>query len=140
MIWFLYFVGHFFHTLAKASAAVRSKLNPLQTLTGYVAARWAPLSVRLFLTTVLFMAWWSDPTLAQVAFRSIATHLSPGPLKSFIEGVSFPLNPATAAIYGYASDSILDKLCGYVPWLQNEIPKVNGVGNGNGNGAAPPAA
>jgi hypothetical protein len=139
MIWVLYFVGHFFHTLAKATAAVRSKMNPLQTVTQYVAARWAPLSIRLFLTTVLFMAWWSDPTLAQSAFKAIGTHLSAGTLKTFLEGVSFPLNPATAAIYGYASDSILDKLCSYVPWLQNEIPKVNGVGNGNGN-AAPPAA
>ena len=135
MIWFFYFVGHFFHPLAKASAAVRSKMNPLQTVGQYVAARWAPLSVRLFLTTVLFMAWWSQPVLAQSAFKAIGTHLAPGPLKSFLEGIVFPLNPATAAIYGFASDSILDKLCGYVPWLQNEIPKVHGKGNG-----APPAA
>lgn len=132
MVWFLYFVGHFFHTLSKANLAVRVKGQPPYSMLEYAQARWVALSTRLFLTTVLFMAWWSQPTLAQSAFEAIAKHLAPGPLQSFLNGIVFPLNPATAAIYGFASDSILDKLCGYIPWLQNEIPKVNGNGDSRG--------
>jgi len=132
MIWIFYVLGWLLHLLSKAALSVGSGINGIKGYVQYFSVRLVPIVVRVGVAG-LFFAWWcARPDLFDTAAKAIASNLQPGTIRTLIEKIDLPLNMATAGLFGYAADSLLDKLA--LVFGQKEIPKINGAAS------APPAA
>ena len=118
VLYFLFFTGWFFSLLARAYATVSSKLNGVDDYPQYFKIYAVPIVGRLFLSVVSMMFWILNP----LVFSTAVLKLLPGDWTSVLGSNPLPLNPVTAALYGYLVDSLLDKVAMLVPSLRKEIP------------------
>jgi len=131
-VWLLYFSGQFFHVLLRAWAAMNSKLNGIESYEQFFKTHAVPILVRLFLGVLGMLLWFSVPELFSQPIKALASlaHIDVG-------ARPLPLNPATAGVFGYFLDSLLDKLALMVPALRREIPPVNGQPDAGGGEPSP---
>lgn len=106
LLWLVYFTAQILHVLLGAHLAIKSKLNGLCGLRGYLAARWIPIVCRVFLASCTFAIVWANPFLFNMQ-KFVSTPTS---------------QVALAGILGWFSDSLFDKVVGMLPGLQKEIP------------------
>jgi hypothetical protein len=90
-LWVIYFAAQLIHMTVRAGLSTRSQLTPWDSLRQYVSKFWPQLVARVFLASLAF--WWWIHSPAQVGTV-----------------VLLPVNPATAGIFGWFSDSVLDKV------------------------------
>jgi len=98
ILYFLYTLGILAHVLLRAGYAIRNPVNPIGSRRGFLLANWDTILVRTFLSTVCFSIWINHPTLLSTLFGYFKIPLN----------FDIPTNPATAAMFGYLADSILD--------------------------------
>ena len=132
ILWGMFAFTQTFYWWSKAVLSARSKANPaVNTVWQWFSWQGPIVGLRFLLATAIFWWWFNDPTLVDKFFDSVAAHLSEGMWKTFIESISFPLNPGTAIMFGVAIDAILDKAIGlaskFIPALTREIPSVGGA-------------
>ena len=122
-IWAFYFLAQILHLLWAGWLAARSKANLLTGVLDFLKLRAVPIVCRLFLTTLTFMLLWY-PLIGAITVV----------FKSFMQIA------ALAGIFGWASDSLWDKLVAtlgqVLPAFQREkLPSLDGkddppAGNG----------
>lgn len=104
-----YMIGQFLLVLTTAFIASKSKLNDVRGLADYFALRWPPLALRWFISICLFLLVWNNPKVMDLDnwMPNFQTHL----------GLS--------GIFGWVSDSVLDKVLAIVfPGLNRELPAI----------------
>ncbi len=99
--------------------AVRSKSNCIHSRRAFIAFYWDALLVRVALCTGLFWVLLTNP-------RGVARILS---LLGVNIAADISVDFGTALIFGYFADSVLDWLVSKIPFLQKELPALNGSGN-----------
>ena len=109
----LYGVGMFLHILMVANLAVHSKGGAINDFKTYLSTRWIPISCRIFLSILAFVLLWDNPALFDID-RFMTTASS---------------QVAISGVLGWFSDSLLDKLISFVPWLKKELPVVPAPGD-----------
>lgn len=116
-LWLCFLVGQYLSVLARAWATVNSKLNGITSYGQFFRVHAVPILIRVFLASMLFMLWrYNTGAFSKTIARLV------GATGFQFSGDPFPLNPATAGIFGYFVDSILDKLSVLVPAMRKEIP------------------
>lgn len=108
--WFVYIAGQALHILKRAHLGAGG-------IRGFFQRNWIALLVRLFLATALLMWWAQSPGFLNTLLGRFGVTV----------GFELPLTWPTAAIYGFFSDSILDWVISKVPFLQSEVPAINGA-------------
>lgn len=115
--WLCFLVGQYLSILARAWASVTSKLSGIATYGQFFRLHGIPILIRVFLASMGFMLWHSNAAMFSKAIARLVS------VTGFnISSDPFPLNPATAGIFGYFVDSILDKISILVPGMRKEIP------------------
>lgn len=120
-IWTVYFIGQCFHILLQADAVARSKNNPISTRWGVIRQNAIAMAARVFVCWLLFVLIWDNPTALSGFFEWIGISISP----RMQEILNLPMNVPLAGVYGMFSDSLL----GYIPFMKNALPKIEGDGN-----------
>ena len=109
-VWALYAAGMLLHVFMKAQIAYRSKLNGLSSFWEYLRAQLFPILCRVFLNTMAFMVLWDNPDVIDLSNLNLGINTKLG----------------LAGTFGWFSDSVFDKLLGYLsrvfPGLQKEVP------------------
>jgi hypothetical protein len=108
-IWLFYFLGQVVHILKRADQSVGSPDHRAETYKHFLLMYWPSLTIRLFLCTVAFLLWIESP--------DVVTQLTAG------FNLPLTLSKATAALFGYFSDSILDWVLEKFPRLKRDLPK-----------------
>jgi hypothetical protein len=98
--WVLFLLGFAMHFLLQAKASVNSRSNGLQTVRQWIALTLPTTVVRLFLCALAFGVWMDMPD----AFNKLIASATGGAVTQ-----PLPLNRETVALFGYLSDSLLDK-------------------------------
>jgi hypothetical protein len=98
ILYFLYTLGVLAHVLLRAGYAIRNPVNPIASRGGFIKTNWDTILVRTFLSTIAFSVWINHPMLVSTAFAYFKIPLN----------FDIPLTNATAAMFGYLSDSVLD--------------------------------
>lgn len=120
-LWLCYFIGQALHVLLRATAIVRSPQSGITSYRQFLKMHGAPLAVRIFLATMGLILWAGNSEIITSLFQKVGLGES-----------VLPLNSATAGLYGYFADSLLDKLGIFIPQLQKDVPPAP-------NGGTPPA-
>lgn len=111
--WISFFVGQVIHVLLQAEASVRASSNGIETVRHWLSVMWIPVIGRVFLCSVAMALWLESPALFSKGLAVIAINFL------------IPMNYATTALFGYVSDSFLDKLGAIIGGRLNvDIPKV----------------
>ncbi|HWQ03151.1 MAG TPA: hypothetical protein VNL38_01605 [Candidatus Nitrosotenuis sp.] len=113
VLWLCFALGQAVHILKRAGMAVRSKKNPLRTRREFLRRHGDAIAVRAALCSALFWLLKQRPEL--LAQFLLALGAPP---------MELPLTGATALIFGYCADSLLDWLVSRVPSLQKDWPGV----------------
>jgi len=104
-----YMTGQVLLVICTAFLASKSKLNGLARLRDYFLLRWPPLVLRWFLSLCTFALVWNNPKVLN--------------LDAWVP--TFPMQMGLSGIFGWVSDSILDKILAIIfPGIQKEIPPV----------------
>lgn len=123
--WALFAAGHGLHVLKRASLSAQSSLSGTKTRLEWLKSNALNLAIRFFVNAAAFSYW--------IAHPDAATHI--------LGSVGVPLNltlepgHATAAMFGLSGDSLMDWAAAKVPFLQKEIPPVNGASSSSTNSA-----
>ncbi len=112
--WALFLLGFAMHFLLQAKASVKSQSHGLQTVRQWIALTWPTAIVRLFLCALAFGVWLDRPNAFNKLMESASGGAVPQPL---------PLNRETIALFGYLSDSLLDKLVAILGF-STEVPRL----------------
>lgn len=107
-VWLFYAVGQGLHLLLGAHLSLASKLNSVTTYREYFLIKAVPLACRLFLVTMAFILVWDNPKVVDLSGLAITT------LKKC----------AFAGLLGFFSDSLFDKVMGFIPLTNKELPPV----------------
>lgn len=110
-LWIFYFIGQGLHVLLRATAVVRSPQSGITNYRQFFKVHGAPLAVRIFLATMGLILWAGNSEIVTALFQKVGLGDS-----------VLPLNSATAGLYGYFADSLLDKLGIFIPQLQKDVP------------------
>lgn len=94
-LWVIYGLAQLLHMTVRAGLASRSQYTPWVSVRQYTSKFWPQLVARIFLASLAF--WWWIHYPQQVG-----------------SVVLLPVNFATAGIFGWFSDSVLDKLIALV--------------------------
>lgn len=121
-LWLIFALGMFVSIFLQAALKVRSRLNGICGYRHFVEAFMPQLVARTFLTSLGFLLWTEHPHI----FSDLLGRITG------LEKELFPLSLATAGLYGYAADSLLDRVGSLVPWFRKEIPPLNGEGAKDG--------
>jgi hypothetical protein len=115
-LWTLFAAGHGLHVMKRASLSVRSQLSGTRCRTEWLRTNALALAIRLFINGAAFSYWISHPSAVTHAGNTLGLPLN------------FNLDPGngTAALFGLSGDSMIDWAAAKVPFLQKEIPVVNG--------------
>jgi hypothetical protein len=114
-LWLCYFIGQALHVLLRATAIVRSPQSGITSYRQFLSVHGAPVAVRVFIATMGLIWWAENPQAVADLFQKLGIGGGVG------ESV-FPLNAATAGLYGYFADSLLDKLGIFIPQFQKDVP------------------
>jgi hypothetical protein len=112
-LWACYFIGQLLHVLLRATAVVRSPQSGITSYRQFLNVHGAPLAVRVFLATMGLILWAGNPQIVSDLLQKAGVGVGDTVL---------PLNAATAGLYGYFADSLLDKLGVFIPQLQKDVP------------------
>ena len=112
--WILFLLGFSMHFLLQAKASVNSRSNGLHSVRQWIALTWPTVLIRLFLCALAFGLWLDMPN----AFNKLMASATAGAVTQ-----PLPLNRETVALFGYLSDSILDKLVAIVGF-STEVPRL----------------
>jgi hypothetical protein len=123
-LWLIFVWVQFLYWTVKAELTRRSKLSGIDSIWKWYLVNWPALALRFTICLLFFWFWFDQPDAVDHVFDALASKLADGALKSAIQSVSFPLNPATAGLFSIAADSILDKLLSLVPGLKRDVPPV----------------
>ncbi len=119
ILWAIFLAGWMLHALLQAKASVSSKSNGLRSIREWFALTWQFVFARWFLSALALQLWMEAPAVFGATL-----------------GISaLPLTKATAGIFGYSVDSLLDKL-GASFGLKIEIPKLAPPREREGEGLA----
>jgi hypothetical protein len=118
-LWLFYILGQFFAMWKRASLSAKSQLSPWNNIREYFIGHGPQMGINFLLSTGLFWTVWHDTTFLAQLLQIVGVN------KNF----DVPLNPFTAAIYGVASDAIMDFLAtkvlgilGITPTLPKQDP------------------
>jgi hypothetical protein len=113
----LFILGQLLYLLKRAAYAVRNPNNPTASRRDFLYRNWDVLLFRGGLDQILFWVWvsWPDGITHLIALTGLSWNFN------------IPLNGITAVVAGLVSELILDTISLKVPFLQTEIPQVNGV-------------
>jgi hypothetical protein len=118
-LWLFYILGQFFAMWKRASLSAKSQLSPWNNIREYFIGHGPQMGINFLLSTGLFWTVWHDTTFLSRLLQIVGVD------KNF----DVPLNPFTAAIYGVASDAIMDFLAtkvlailGITPTLPKQDP------------------
>lgn len=104
-----YMTGQLLLVICTAYLASKSTLNGLSKLRDYFALRWPPLALRWFISLCLFLLVWGNPKVMN--------------LDSWVP--TFPMQMGLSGIFGWVSDSVLDKVIALIfPGVNKELPPV----------------
>ena len=104
-----YMTGQLLLVICTAFLASKSRLNGIHGLLGYFALRWPPLALRWFISLCLFMLVWNNPKVMN--------------LDNWVP--TFPMQMGLSGIFGWVSDSVLDKVIALIfPGVNKELPPV----------------
>lgn len=110
-LWACYFIGQALHALLRATAIVHSTQSGITNFRQFMAVHGAPIGVRVFIATMGLILWINHPQIVADLLQKVG-----------VRDTVFPLNAATAGLYGYFADSLLDKLGIFIPQLQKDVP------------------
>ena len=118
----MFILGQVLHAWLRAANTVQSKLNGITTYDQYLKLNAARVATRFFLAYCIFAAWQEGWLL--VAVGAII------PSATWVKN-ALPTNVATAGVFGYIIDSVIDQAAGIAakkwPWIQREIPPEESV-------------
>ena len=109
MLWAFYILGGLLSVWKRANLSKSKDYTPWGTVKQYLVAHGPQIGINFLLSTGLFWTVWHDTTFLSRMLVYI------GIQKDF----EVPLNPFTAAIYGVASDNLMDFI---VAKISNKIP------------------
>jgi hypothetical protein len=112
--WVLFLLGFALHFLLQAKASVSSRSNGLRSVREWIALTWPTALVRLFLCALAFGVWLDMPNV----FNKLAASATGGAIVQ-----PLPLNRETIALFGYLSDSLLDKFVAILGFSA-EVPRL----------------
>lgn len=112
LLYLFVILGEAAHVLMRAWLSSRSSLTPWNTVRDYIAAHWPPIVVRWFLALCFFAAWVESPKFLDQFLGRFGVSI----------GFDLPLNKATAGMFGYLADSILDVAATAIPALRGVLP------------------
>ncbi len=108
--WLMFLAGWSIHALLQARASVTSKSNGLRSTRQWFALTWQIVLARGFLAVLAMELWCEAPGL-------FGTSLG--------VALAAPMTKATAGIFGYVADSVIDKLGASFGIIKLEIPKLS---------------
>jgi hypothetical protein len=108
--WLMFLAGWSIHALLQARASVTSKSNGLHSTRQWFELSWQIVLARGFLAALAMELWCEAPSL-------FGTSLG--------VALAAPMTNATAGIFGYVADSVLDKLGASFGIIKLEIPKLS---------------
>jgi hypothetical protein len=106
--WLMFVPGWSVHSILQAKASSTSKSNSLHTSWDWFKLSWQVVLARGFLAALAMELWCEAPT---VFGASLGVALAA------------PMTKATAGIFGYAADSVLDKLGASFGLIKLDIPR-----------------
>jgi hypothetical protein len=106
LIWLVYVLGQLVHIFVRAAYAVQSKLNSVKSYRDYFYFKWPVIVSRFFIALAVFPLVWDNPKLFNIDGFILSAQSAAG----------------IAAILGWFSDSLLDKILGLIPWFKQELP------------------
>ncbi len=109
--WLFYLIGQLVHLLKRMNQDVQSPAVRLNTYKQFWYVNWPNVIIRVFLCSVGFLLWAEDGANAAKVLNSAGISLP-----------QLPLTHATAAIYGFFSDSLVDWVMSKFPQLQKDLP------------------
>jgi hypothetical protein len=112
-LWTCYFIGQALHVLLRATAIVRSPQSGITSYRQFLKVHGAPVAVRVFIATMGLILWAGSPQIISDVLQKVGVGAG---------DTVFPLNAATAGLYGYFADSLLDKLGIFIPQFQKDVP------------------
>jgi hypothetical protein len=120
-LWTLFLAGQFLSTLLRAAAVVNSTLSGINTYRHFFEVHLKLIVGRLFFASCGLLILQGDPELFwSLLNRILSLNLDHVPA----------LNPyvstGVAGLYGFAADSLMDKLSGLIPLLRREVPPTGG--------------
>jgi hypothetical protein len=114
-LWLFYLAGQALNILKHAQMSSSSSLSGVRSIEEWIWANRIGLAVRVFLATALLLWWSGNPTF----LNSVLSHFG------ITIGFELPLTKATAGVYGFFSDAILDFVLAKIPGFQKEVPPLN---------------
>ena len=102
----VYLTGQILHVAANAINTIRSGLNSISTLGGYLRNQGVFILIRIFLTSAAFLIAWEN--LASVGLGQLQIGV--------LTRIGF------TAFAGYGADSLFEKVAGLIGWAP-ELPK-----------------
>ena len=110
--WLLFAFGFSMHVLLQAEASRRSKSNGVRSVFSWLAITWPVVLGRFFLCALGMGAWMEMPAV----FSKLVGMVSGS-------APALPLNGTTVALFGYLSDSFVDKVATIIG-IKLEIPQI----------------
>jgi hypothetical protein len=108
-LWLMFLAGWSIHAMLQAKASAASKSNGLHSTREWFVLSWHIVLARGFLAALAMKLWCEAPALLGSALGV---------------ALAAPLTPATAGIFGYTADSVIDKLGCTFGIIKLEIPKL----------------
>ncbi len=113
-------LGQFLRVMFKAGGSKKSELSGITSIKQYIELNSKFIGGRFVFTSICLFLWMMNPTMVEDLINKIPL------VTKYLGHITYPLNAMTVFIWGYLSDSGLDKLAlapGF-SWLQKEIPPV----------------
>lgn len=120
VLWAAFFIGQMVYVLMRASWAIRSKGNPVQSRRQFFYIWWDVIVVRALIEVAIFWLYCSYPTvLTDIAGKF-----------GMSWNLTVPTVPPVAFFIGLTADAMLDFVLGRFPFFQKEIPHLPPIDNG----------
>src|SRR5215831_9716056 len=104
----MFLVGWFVHAMLQAKASAASDSNTLHSPWEWFGRAWQIVLARWFLSALAMQLWFEAPTIFGASFGV---------------AMAVPITKATAGIFGYTADSLLDRLGAIFGIIKLEIPR-----------------
>ncbi|MGH9682178.1 MAG: hypothetical protein ACRD4S_00990 [Candidatus Acidiferrales bacterium] len=116
-LWALFAAGHGLHVLKRASLSKQSRLSGTASRLEWLKTNALNLTIRFFVNAAAFSYWMAHPDVGTHVVRTLGV-----PINLMLEP-----GHATAALFGLSGNSMVDWAAAKVPFLQKEIPPVEGA-------------
>ncbi|MGB0036508.1 MAG: hypothetical protein WBP79_13645 [Candidatus Acidiferrales bacterium] len=115
-LWALFVAGHGLHVVKRANLSAKSRLSGTKSCVEWLRTNALNLTIRFFVNAVAFSYWIAHPDAGTHIVSSLGVPMN----------LTFEPGHATAAMFGLSGDSMVDWAAAKVPFLQKEIPAING--------------